>query len=73
MAWTQEKLDALLIARQKLLTGRAVVEAEHASGRRVRFQQSDMGNLTAAIREAQAELGSSTRRRFVNYMTSKGV
>ena len=73
MAWTQQQLDALRTARHDLLTGFRVVEVEHASGKRIRYQQGDLAALNDAIAEAENELGVRTVRRTVYVMTGKGV
>lgn len=73
MAWTQAQLDALRTARQDLLTGYRVVEVEHASGKRVRYQQGDLGAINDAIAEAEHELGVRTVRRTTYVMTGKGL
>lgn len=73
MAWTSAQLAALQEAKQKLLTGSRVVEVEHASGKRLRYQQSNLADLNAAIREAEIDLGMAAKRRTINVMTSKGA
>ena len=73
MAWTQAQLDALRTARHDLLTGYRVVEVEHASGKRIRYQQGDIAALNDAIAEAENELGVRTVRRTTYVMTGKGL